>query len=134
MFSKSYIRLYNWFEEESSPCFPQEATLVHIVKPIDDVEEGKNHREEYAGPPVYGIHVRQVGDRDFQLRGASPQAAFLLCHVSFQGISAKTMPGQPSFPVLDAGCVVGQHCAPGVSKSHHSLRCGHFIFYLESAQ
>ena len=65
---------------------------------------------------------------------ASPQAAFLLCHVPFQGISAKTMPGQPGFPILDAGGIIGQHCAPWVSKSHHSLGGGHFIFYLKSAQ
>lgn len=93
MFSKSYVRLYNWFEEESSPCFPWGVVLVHIIKPIDDVEEGKDHGEEYAGPPIYGIHISQVGDGDFQLGGASPQAAFLLCHMSLQGISAKTMPG-----------------------------------------
>lgn len=89
--------------------------LVHIVKPIDDVEEGKNHWEEYAGPPIYGIHISQVGDGDFQLGGTSSQAAFLLCHVSFQGISAKTMPGQPRFAILDAGGIVSQHGAPGVS-------------------
>lgn len=97
------------------------SALVHIVKPIDDVEEGKNHWEEYAGPPVYGIHISQVGDGDFQLGGASPQAAFLLCHVSFQGISAKGMPGQPGFPILEVGRIVSQHRTPGVSKSHHSL-------------
>ena len=89
--------------------------LVHIIKPVDDVEEGENHWEEYAGPPIYGIHISQVGNGDFQLGGASPQAAFLLCHVPFQGI-------------------IGQHCAPWVSKSHHSLGGGHFIFYLKSAQ
>lgn len=108
--------------------------LVHIIKPVDDVEEGENHWEEYAGPPIYGIHISQVGNGDFQLGGASPQAAFLLCHVPFQGISAKTMPGQPGFPILDAGGIIGQHCAPWISKSHHSLGGGHFIFYLKSAQ
>lgn len=108
--------------------------LVHIVKPIDDVEEGKNHREEYAGPPIYGVHVSQVGNGDFQLGGTSPQAALFLCHVSFQGISAKTVPGQPSFPILDVGGVVSQHCAPGVSQSHHGLGGGHLVFYLKSAQ
>ena len=108
--------------------------LVHIIKPVDNVEEGENHWEEYAGPPIYGIHISQVGNGDFQLGGASPQAAFLLCHVPFQGISAKTMPGQPGFPILDAGSIIGQHCAPWVSKSHHSLGGGHFIFYLKSAQ
>lgn len=25
VFSKSYVRLYNWIEEGSSPCFPREA-------------------------------------------------------------------------------------------------------------
>lgn len=67
--------------------------LVHIIKPINDVEEGKNHWEENAGPPINGIHISQVGDGDFQLGSASSQAAFLLCHMSFQGISAKTVPG-----------------------------------------
>lgn len=81
--------------------------LVHIIKPIDDVEEGKNHWEEYAGPPIYGIDISQVRDGDFQLGGASPQATFLLCHMSFQSISAKTMSGQPGFPVLDAGGIIG---------------------------
>lgn len=108
--------------------------LVHIIKPIDDVEEGKNHGEEYAGPPIYGVHISQVGDGDLQLGGASPQATFLLCHVSFQGISAKTMPGQPSFPILDVGGIIGHHGAPGVAKSHHCLRCGHFVLYFERAQ
>lgn len=108
--------------------------LVHIIKPIDDVEEGEDYGEEYAGPPIDGIHISQVGDGDFQLGGTSSEAALLLGHMSFQGISAKTMPGQPSFPVLDAGGIIGQHGAPGVSKSHHCLRGGHFVFYLKGAQ
>lgn len=95
--------------------------LVHIVKPVDDVEEGENHWEKYTGPPIDGVHISQVRDGDFQLGGTSPQATFLLCHMSFQSISAKTMPGQPSFPILDAGGIISQHCAPRVSKSHHSL-------------
>jgi hypothetical protein len=109
-------------------------SLVHIIKPIDDVEEGKHHREENAGPPINGIHISQVGDGDFQLRGTSPQATFLLCHMSLQSVAAKTMPRQPSFSILDAGGIIGKHCAPGVSKSHYCFGCGHLVFYLKRAE
>lgn len=53
------------------------SALVDVVKPVDYVEEGEGEGENNPRPSVDGVHVGQVWDFDFELRGSSPQARFL---------------------------------------------------------
>lgn len=43
-----------------------------VVKPVDEVEQGKNRGEDDARPAVDGVHIRQVRDFDLELWGPSP--------------------------------------------------------------
>lgn len=43
-----------------------------VVEPVNEVEQRKNGREDDARPPVDGVHVRQVGDFNFELGGPPP--------------------------------------------------------------
>lgn len=86
---------------------------MYIVKPINDVKKRKGDGEEHSGPLVYGIHVSQVGDFDFELRGASADAP--RCARRAGPARARTPTAAHWLAVLDAGAVVGVHGGLGVS-------------------
>lgn len=49
------------------PCFLGERISIHIIQPIDKVEESKSDRKNDPGPLVNGANIRQVGDFELQL-------------------------------------------------------------------
>lgn len=59
-----------------------------IVEPVDEVEQWENRREYDPWPAVDGIHIRQVGDFDFELRGPPPQTAAFQLSGPVQGVLA----------------------------------------------
>lgn len=78
---------------------------MYIVKPINDIKKRKGDGEEHSGPLVYGVHVRQVRNLHFELRGAPADAP----------LAGHPMPVQPTpeafaaaqwFAILDAGAVI----------------------------
>lgn len=77
---------------------------VDVVKPVDDIKEGEGEREYYSWPSVDGVHISQVGDFDFELRGASLQPRFLQVCVPVQG-EAAGLSRHARLPALEAGVV-----------------------------
>lgn len=95
-------------------------TLVYIVKPINDIKKWKGDGKEHSGPLVYGVHVSQVRDLHFELRGASADTP----------LAGHPMPVQPTpealaaaqwLAVLDAGTVVWVHGGLGVTYTREHL-------------
>lgn len=78
---------------------------MYIVKPINDVKKRKGDGEEHSGPLVYGIHISQVGDFDFELRGAPAEAPLAVGAVPVQRAPVRLAAAQ-RLAVLDAGTVV----------------------------
>lgn len=96
------------------------ATLVDIIKPVDQIEEGEGDGEDDPGPLVYGVDVCEVWDLDFELRGPPPQAVLLVPHGPIQGWSTVQVSARHGLSVLDAGAVVGEHGGAWVvERSHH---------------
>ncbi|KAG7225182.1 hypothetical protein INR49_014740 [Caranx melampygus] len=81
-------------------------TLVDIVKPVDQVEEGECDWEDDTGPFVYGVDICEVRDLDFELRGPSPQAALLMAYWPVEGWSSVKVSAGHGLAVLYAGTVV----------------------------
>lgn len=96
-------------------------TLVDIVKPVDQVEEGECNWEDDAGPFVYGIDICEVGDLDFELRGPSPQAALLMAYWPVEGWSSIQVSAGHGLAVLYAGTVVREHGSSRIVESPHHI-------------
>lgn len=94
---------------------PLGQTLVYIVQPINDVEKRKGNREKHSGPLVYGIHISQIRDFDFQLRGAPADAPLAVRAMAVQRVPVR-LAAAHRLAVLDAGAVVGVH--GGVAVTH----------------
>lgn len=101
------------------------ATLMDVVKPVDQVEEGKCDWEDNTGPLVYGVDVREVGDLDFELRGPPSQAPLLVAHWPVNGRSSVQVSAGHGLAVLYAGAVVGEHGGPRVVESAHHICSPH---------
>lgn len=95
---------------------PMGQTLVYIVKPIHDVEKREGDGEKHSGPLVYGIHISQVGDLDFELRGAPADAPLAVRAVAVQRVPVGLARG-PGLAVVDAGAVVRVHGGVGVAHA-----------------
>lgn len=78
---------------------------MYIVKPINDVKKGKRDGEKHSRPLVYGIHISQVGDFDFELGGAPADAPLAGHPVPVQGAPVALAAAQ-RLAVLDAGAAV----------------------------
>lgn len=109
---------------------------MYIIKPINDVEKRKGDWEEHSGPLVYGVHISQVGDFDFELRGAPADAALAVRAVSVQrappvGLSAAAQ----RLAVLDAGAVVRVHAAGlGLAHAGEHLRAARLVPDFQGAE
>lgn len=101
------------------------ATLIDVVKPVDQVEEGERNRENHARPLVYGVDIREVGDLDFELRGPPPQAPLLVAHWPVEGRSSVQVSAGHGLAVLYAGAVVGEHRSPRVIENTHHICSTH---------
>lgn len=101
------------------------ATLVDIVKPVDQVEESECDWEDNTGPLVYGIDIREVGDLDFELRGPPPQAALLVAYWPVNGWPSIEVTTGHGLAVLYAGTVIREHGSPRVVKSAHHICSTH---------
>lgn len=101
------------------------STLVDVVKPVDQVEEGECDGEDDTGPLVYGIDIREVRDLDFELRGPPPQATLLVAHWPVDGWSSVQVSAGHGFAVLYAGAVIREHCSPRVIESAHHVCSTH---------
>lgn len=101
------------------------ATLVDIVKPVDEVEEGECDWENNTGPLVDGVDIREVRYLDFELRGPPPQAALLVAHWPVNGRSSVQVSAGHGLAVLYAGAVVREHGSPRVVKSAHHISSTH---------
>lgn len=88
-----------------------------IVEPVDEVEEWENGWEDDPWPAVDGVHICQVGDFDFELRGPPPQAAPFHLGRAVQGVTAGWSRADSAalLTVLD----VCRRCAV---QLHHGLR------------
>ncbi len=80
---------------------------MHVVKPVNYVEEGKRGGEDHPRPLVDGVDVGQVWDVDLELGSPSPEPAFLLRGVALQGAVAVVLPSHGRPAVLKGGAVVG---------------------------
>lgn len=88
-----------------------------VVEPVDEVEQREDRREDDSWPAVDGVHIRQIGDFDFELRGPPSQAAALQLGGPVQGVAAgRARPGSATLlAVLD---VRRRHAV----QLHHGLR------------
>lgn len=112
---------------------PLGQTLVNIVKPINDVKKRKGDREKHSGPLVYGIHISQVGDFDFELRGAPADAPLAVRAVPVQRAPVCLAAAQ-RLPVLDAGAVVRVHGGLGVSHAREHFRAARLVPDFQGAE
>lgn len=108
-------------------------TLVYIVKPVNDVEKRKGDGEKHSGPLVYGIHISQVGDLDFELRGAPADAPLAVRAVPLERAPIGLAAAQ-GLAVLDAGAVVGVHGGLGVAHAREHLRAARLVPDLQGAE
>ena len=106
---------------------------MHIVKPINDVKKRKGDGEEHSGPLVYGVHVRQVGDFDLELRGAPADAPFAQRAGPVQRAPVGLAAAQ-RLAVLDAGAVVGVHAGLGLSRAREHFRAARLVPDLQGAE
>lgn len=103
-------------EKRKDVSEPLEQTSVYIVKPINDVEKRKGDGEKHSGPLVYGIHISQVGDFDFELGGAPADAPLAVRAGPVQRAPVALAAAQ-GLAVLDAGAVVRVHGGLGVAHT-----------------
>lgn len=80
---------------------------MHVVKPVNYVEEGKHGGEDHPRPLVDGVDVGEVRDVDLELGSPSPEPAFLLGGVALQGAVAVVLPSHGRPAILKSGAVVG---------------------------
>lgn len=59
-----------------------------IVEPVDEVEQWENGGKNDPWPAVNGIHIRQIRDFDFELRGPPSQATAFHLSRPVQGVAA----------------------------------------------
>lgn len=105
--------------------------LIHVVKPVDEIEKGKHGGEYYPWPSIDGVDVCEIWDFDFQLRRASAQSSLFRLRVSLQAVP----PWAARLPVLDPWVI--QHHRGGVSRiadAGGDLVPGHFIMDLQRSQ
>lgn len=112
---------------------PLGQTLVYIVKPVNDVEKRKGDGEKHSGPLVYGIHVSQVGDFDFELRGAPADAPLAVRAVSVQRAPVR-LAAAHRLAVLDAGAVVRVHGGLGVAHAREHFRAARLVPDFQGAE
>lgn len=106
---------------------------MYIVKPINDVKKRKGDGEEHSGPLVYGIHISQVGDFDFELRGAPAEAPLAVGAVPVQRAPVRLAAAQ-RLAVLDAGTVVRVHGGLGVAPAREHFRAASLVPDLQGAE
>lgn len=106
---------------------------MYIVKPIHDVEKGKGDGEKHSGPLVYGIHISQVGDLDFELRGAPADAPLAVRAVAVQRVPVG-LAGGPGLAVVDAGAVVRVHGGVGVAHAREHFRAARLVPDFQGAE
>jgi len=112
-----------------------------IVQPVDEVKQREHWRKDDAWPAVNGIHIRQVWDFDFELRGSSPQAAAFYLGSSVQGVAAGGAGPNPTalLAVLDVrrgGAVQLHHGlrVPNICHTGGDLPSSYFVMDLQSGQ
>lgn len=112
-----------------------------VVEPIDKVEQWENGREDDPWPPINGVHIRQIRDFDFELRGPPPQAtAFQLCRPVQRVPTSRARPRSATLlAVLDVcgGHAVQLHHRLRVSNVRHAggdLASCHFIMDLQGSE
>lgn len=107
---------------------------MHVVKPVNYVEEGKHGGEDHPRPFVDGVDIGQVWDVDLELGSPSPEPAFLLGGVALQGAVAVVLPSHGRPAVLKGGAVVGQHGVTRVTQTPGKIRRTHFVLHLNRGQ
>lgn len=106
---------------------------MYIVKPIHDVEQRKGDGEKHSGPLVYGVHISQVGDLDFELRGAPADAPLAVRAVAVQRVPVG-LAGGPGLAVVDAGAVVRVHGGVGVAHAREHFRAARLVPDFQGAE
>ena len=71
IFSQLYQSQFNVLSKYG-PCFLGGRASIHVVQPVDKVEESKRDGENHPGPLVNGADIRQVGNFQLQLGRAPP--------------------------------------------------------------
>lgn len=105
--------------------------LIHVVKPVDEIEKGKNCGENYPWPSIDGVDVCKIWDFDFQLWRASAQSSLFRLRISLQAVP----PWTTGLPVLDPWVI--QHHGGGVSRitdAGGDLVPRHFVMDLQRGQ
>lgn len=112
-----------------------------IVEPVDEVEDGENRREDDPWPAVDRIHIRQIGNFDFQLWRPSPQTTPFHLGRAIQRVAAGRARADATalLAVLDVrrGRAVQLHHGLRVSNVCHAggdLTTRHFIMDLQGGQ
>lgn len=107
------------------------SALMDVIEPVDEVEEGEGRREYNPRTSVDGVHVGEVRDFDFELRGSSSQTGFLQMCAPVQAGAARPA----RLPVLD-GRVVEHHGGGVVGLAHsgrYLISC-HLVVDLQGRQ
>lgn len=112
-----------------------------VIEPIDKVEKWEDGGEDDPWPPVDGVHIRQIGDFDFELRGPPSQATALQLGGPVQGVAAGWTRPRPTtlLAVLDVrrGHAVQLHHGLRVSNVRHAggdLASRHFVMDLQGSE
>lgn len=102
--------------------------LVHVVEPVDQVEERERDGEDDARPLVDGVDVCQVGNLHLELWGPTTQAALLGPEWPLQRRRGPTVQvaARQRLAVLDAGAVVREH-GVGAAQAAQHLHTGHLV-------
>lgn len=77
------IHIFQLYQSQFSVCSQNMAHVswedvcvsIHVVQPVDEVEESERDGENHARPLVNGAYIRQVGDFELEFGRAPPQAA-----------------------------------------------------------
>lgn len=116
----------DWEKDTHSTC-----GLIHVVKPVDEIEKGKDGGENYPWPSIDGVDVCKIWDFDFQLWRASAQSSLFRLRVSLHAVP----PWTARLPVLDPWVI--QHHGGGVSRiadAGRDLVPRHFVMDLQRGQ
>lgn len=118
-----------------------ETVQSDVVEPVDEVEQWENGREDDPGPAVDGVHIRQIGDFNFELRGPPPQTTAFHLGGTVQGMAAGWTRANSAalLPVLDVrwGCAVQLHHGLRVSNVRHAggdLASRHLVMDLQGGK
>lgn len=119
------------------PCFLGGGVSIHVVQPVDEVEESERDGENHARPLVNGAYIRQVGDLELELGRAPPQTAVgAAAHgTALQRVVAEAVSrGSDGLAKLHARAVERHDGVARVAHAAAHVRRHHLVVHLQSGE